>query len=114
MSLLRPHTLADISRLIDEQRADQRSCVQRGIFQRATALHGENRLDEAESLYRAILKVDPANIGSLHSLATLWIQQRRGQEAVELLREILHRRPDLAVALHTLGIALRFLGRADE
>jgi cytochrome c-type biogenesis protein CcmH/NrfG len=61
------------------------------FFERATALHGENRLDEAESLYRAILKVDPADIGSLHNLAALCIQQRRGQEAVELLREILHR-----------------------
>jgi predicted O-linked N-acetylglucosamine transferase (SPINDLY family) len=83
------------------------------FFERATALHGDNRLDEAESLYRAILKVDSANIGSLHNLATLCIQQRRGQEAVELLREVLRHRPDLAVAHHTLGIALRHLGRVQ-
>lgn len=83
------------------------------FFERATALHGESRLDEAESLYRAILKADPANIGSLHNLATLCIQQRRGQEAVELLREVLRHRPDLAVAHHTLGIALRHLGRVQ-
>jgi Flp pilus assembly protein TadD len=84
------------------------------FFERATALCGENRLDEAESLYRAILKVDPANIGSLHNLATLCIQQCRGQEAVELLREPLRQRSDLAVAHHTLGIALRHLGRVQE
>jgi len=84
------------------------------FFERATALCGENRLDEAESLYRAILKVDPANIGALHNLATVCIQQCRGQEAVELLRELLRQRSDLAVAHHTLGIALRHLGRVQE
>ena len=83
-------------------------------FERATALHAENRLDEAENLYRAILKLDPADIGSLHNLATLCIQQRRIQEAVELLREVLRYRPDLAVAHHTLAIALRHLGRVQE
>jgi protein O-GlcNAc transferase len=84
------------------------------LFERATALHGENRLDEAESLYRAILQMDSADIGSLHNLAILFIQQRRVQEAVELLREVLRDRPDLAVAHHTLSIALRHLGRVQE
>jgi predicted O-linked N-acetylglucosamine transferase (SPINDLY family) len=83
-------------------------------FERAMALQGENRLDEAESLYRAILKADPADIGSLHNLATLCIQQGRIHEAIEFLHEVLRHRPDLAVAHHTLGIALRHFGRAQE
>jgi protein O-GlcNAc transferase len=83
-------------------------------FQRAVVLHEQNRLDEAEGLYRAILKEDPADIGSLHNLGILHIQQGKYHDAIELVREILRHQPDLAVAHYSLGVALRHLGRLEE
>jgi protein O-GlcNAc transferase len=83
-------------------------------FQRAVILHEQNRLDEAKGLYRAILKEDPADIGSLHNLGILHIQQGKYHDAVELAREILRHQPNLALAHYSLGVALRKLGRLKE
>jgi protein O-GlcNAc transferase len=84
------------------------------VFQQAAALHEQGRLDQAEHLYRAILKVAPSDIDCLHNLGTLCIQRGRYPDAVELARAILRHQPDLALAHYTLGVALRGLGRLEE
>jgi Flp pilus assembly protein TadD len=84
------------------------------VFQRAVALHEQGRLDEAEHLYRSLLKADPAEIGYLHNLGVLCIHQGKYEDAVKLVREVLGHQPDLALAHNTLGVVLGRLGRFEE
>jgi Flp pilus assembly protein TadD/SAM-dependent methyltransferase len=84
------------------------------IFQQAATLHEQGRLDRAERLYRAILDADSADIGSLHNLGILCVQQGRYGEGAKLASETLRQKPDLAPAHNTLGVALRHLGRLTE
>jgi protein O-GlcNAc transferase len=84
------------------------------VFQQAVALHERGRLDEAEHLYRAILKEGSGDIGSSHNLAILCIQKGKYNDAAKLAREVLRHKPDLALAHNTLGVALRHLGRLKE
>jgi protein O-GlcNAc transferase len=84
------------------------------VFEQAGSLHVQGKLDQAEQLYRAILKDDREHIGSLHNLGILCFQRGRYDDAVALTREVVRLRPDLAVARNTLGVALRHLGRLEE
>jgi len=83
-------------------------------FQRAVAFHERGMLNKAELLYGAILKADPSNIGSLHNLGILCIQQGKYDDAAKFARKTLRHQPDLALAHNTLGVALRHLGRLGE
>jgi tetratricopeptide (TPR) repeat protein/glycosyltransferase involved in cell wall biosynthesis len=84
------------------------------VFEQAGSLHVQGKLDQAEQLYRAILRYDANHIGSLHNLAILCFQRGRYDDTVALTREVVRLRPDLAVAHNTLGVALRHLGRLEE
>ncbi|MGH7116619.1 MAG: tetratricopeptide repeat protein [Stellaceae bacterium] len=83
-------------------------------FERAVALHEQGSSDQAEQLYRKILKTDPTDVNCLHNLAVLHIQLNNYHDAAEFARQVLRHQPDLALAHHTLGVALRHLGRLDE
>ena len=65
---------------------DQRFACEE-LFQQAVALHEQGRLDQAEHLYRVRLKADPADIGTLHNLGILCIQQGKYDDAAKLARE---------------------------
>ena len=45
------------------------------VFRRATALHEQGSLDQAEQLYRAILHGNPNDLGSLYNLGILCFQR---------------------------------------
>jgi predicted O-linked N-acetylglucosamine transferase (SPINDLY family) len=51
----------------------------------AVKLHLEGRLQEAEAIYRRILQAWPANLKALHLLGVIALQQRRFDEATELI-----------------------------
>lgn len=83
-------------------------------FDMAVALHRQDRLGEAEQLYRAILQLDPNHFGALHYLGMIATQGGRPQEAEQLIRQALALNPDSAEARNNLGIALAALGRLEE
>jgi protein O-GlcNAc transferase len=84
------------------------------VFQRAVALHEQGELDQAEQLYRAVLKNDLNNVGSLYNLGILSFQRGKYDDAVELNCEVLRRSPDFAAPYNTLAVSLRHLGRLKE
>jgi Flp pilus assembly protein TadD len=116
-----------VRRRLDNLAAEGRSVTQREVpnqsrraltpaqaFDMAVALHRQDRLGEAEQLYRAILQLDPNHFGALHYLGMIATQGGRPQEAEQLIRQALALNPDSAEARNNLGIALAALGRLEE
>jgi tetratricopeptide (TPR) repeat protein len=83
-------------------------------FDEAEARHRAGRLDEAEQLYRAVLKIDPDHFGALHYLGLTCTQQRKLDEALALLQRAIALNPQSAEARTNLGIALAAAQRPDE
>ena len=83
-------------------------------FDRGLALHQRGRLDEAEQVYREILKRTPDHFDALHLLGVIAGQTQRFDEAQALLTRALAQRPEHAPALNNLGNTLGSLGRHRE
>lgn len=83
-------------------------------FALAVARHRAGRLDEAEPLYRAVLKLQPDHFGAVHYLGLTCTQQRKFDEAVALLQRAVALNPQSAEARTNLGIALAAVQRPDE
>jgi tetratricopeptide (TPR) repeat protein len=80
----------------------------------AVTLHRQGRTQEAERVYRAILKLKPDHFGALHYLGMIASRHGRPQEAEQLIRQALALNPNSAAARNDLGIALAALGRSEE
>src|ERR1700745_1836647 len=65
-------------------------------FARALSAHQAGRLNEAESLYRALLAADKKHVRVLQMLGMLAAQQGRYDEAERLLRDALRLKPNEA------------------
>ncbi|MBR8459292.1 tetratricopeptide repeat protein [Burkholderia dolosa] len=68
----------------------------------ALALHQADRLEEAETLYRRILEVEPRHADALHLLGLIGHQYGRYHEASELIMAAIEIRPD-AIYYYNLG-----------
>lgn len=82
--------------------------------ERATQLHRDGRLDEAEALYRGVLAADPQNFDALHLLGVIEGQRRRFGAALPLLERAIAMRPDHASVLNNLGNTYSGLQRFGE
>jgi tetratricopeptide (TPR) repeat protein len=81
----------------------------------AKALHGQDRLAEAEPLYRHVLEHRPAWAECHFSLANLYFGQRRLTDAEAAYRQALRHEPDHVEALNSLAAnVLTYQGRTDE
>lgn len=80
----------------------------------ALVRHREDRLDEADTIYRAVLSVQPDNADALHFSGVLAHQQDRYDDAIDLIRRALAVIPGHADAHNNLGNILRSLGCIDE
>ena len=86
----------------------------RAIFEQGVAAHRAGKLAQAESLYRQILRADPASFPALHMLGYLKAQQGQYEEAIALLNKALRQNPgDLTARAHHAH-ALMAAGRLDE
>ncbi len=83
-------------------------------LQQAVAFHQQGRLDDAQSLYVAILDVQPGHFDARHLLGVLRLQQGRSDEAFALISKALATNPNSPEALANAGMALQALGRHDE
>ena len=63
----------------------------------------EGRLDEAEHLYRRILRHDPRNVDALRLLALIALKAGRDGEAESLLEKAISLAPDFLLAILDLG-----------
>jgi len=77
----------------------------------ATALC-ENRLPDAETRLRALLRRHPTDVAAMRMLAEIAARLRRYADAETLLRRCLELAPGFAAARHNLAIVLHRQGRA--
>lgn len=76
--------------------------------------HHAGRLDDAASIYRRALELDPDNVDALHLLGVVSLQTGNHPEAVDLFTTALRLKPDFAEAHCNLGAAYYGLGQLDE
>ena len=84
------------------------------LLQRAITLHRQGKLDEAQGLYRRILKRLPGNADALHFLGLLAHQRGDTAAAIDLVRRATESAPDYVDAMNNLGNLLRIGGRFAE
>jgi predicted TPR repeat methyltransferase len=80
----------------------------------ALAHHQAGRLQQAESLYREILRVAPGNGDATYLLSIIALQVRNYGAALPLLEQVAAVRPDNAEVFNNLGVALKELARFRE
>ncbi|HVW72856.1 MAG TPA: tetratricopeptide repeat protein [Rhizomicrobium sp.] len=84
----------------------------RPLFEQGLAAHRAGRLDQAEKLYRQILRADAASFPALHMLGFLKAQQGKYDDALTLLHKAVRKNPADTTALthyaHALMAARRF------
>jgi tetratricopeptide (TPR) repeat protein len=83
-------------------------------IEQALAFHRQDRLDEAEHIYRAVLDVNPAHFDALHLYGVLKHQQGQSVEALRLVAAALEADSRSAPALSNYGVILEALGRHEE
>ncbi len=84
------------------------------MLHEALALHQQNRLDEAEGLYRQLLVAQPGNSEAWYRLAFLYYQQQRGSDALAAVDKALEIDPAMADAHMLKGVLLQAAARREE
>ncbi|MEA2905693.1 MAG: protein O-GlcNAc transferase [Alphaproteobacteria bacterium] len=84
------------------------------LVDRAIACHQNGRIDEAERLYRQILKAQPDQFDAQHLLGVIRHQQGRNDEALALLEAALRVNPHSPRALSNHGLVLYVLRRFED
>ena len=83
-------------------------------FRLALGHHQAGRLDEAEKLYRAILKEHPEHAGAMLYLGVAHHDRREFDEAIRLISRVIERHPSDAGARNHMGLALLARQELDE
>jgi protein O-GlcNAc transferase len=83
-------------------------------LQRATELHLQGKLSDAERLYGAVLIAQPLNFVALHRLSVISLQQAQYEQALQRVEAALAVDPSSEPALMNKGTALLALGRNGE
>lgn len=84
------------------------------MLSEAVRLHQQGRLDEAETLYNRVLKLDRGNFDALHLLGMLMHQRGKPAEARRLIAAALKVQPRSHDALSNFAQVLHALRRDDE
>jgi protein O-GlcNAc transferase len=80
----------------------------------AVKLHIEGRLNEAEAVYRQILREEPANPSALHLLGVLAYQRKRYDEAADLIQRAIEFNKRVPEFHNNLGNVFLAQGRIKE
>lgn len=83
-------------------------------FAHALRLFGEDRLVEAESVCRSLLRLAPNHPEIVHLLAAIACRSPETSSAVALARRAVASDTSRSLFLNTLGVALRLAGRGGE
>ncbi len=84
------------------------------IFQYAVEFHSTGRLEEAASLFGAILEHNPAHFPSLHRMAAIRRQQGKLEESLGLLERAIDANPGSADLRNSIANTLNGLGRREQ
>lgn len=83
------------------------------MLTRATELHMQGQLPQAEVLYYRLLE-EGTNDNVQYLLGTLQLQQRKPEQAVQFLEPVAERHPESADLHNNLGVAYRSLKQPDK
>ena len=83
-------------------------------FQRGLVALRAGRLNDAERLFKAVLRAQPLHLGALNLIGAALIQLKRFAEAESHLFQALGRHPISDATLYNYGIALKALNRPAE
>ena len=84
------------------------------ILQKAVNLHNSKKFEEAESLYREILKIEPTQLDANNNLGVLLYKTNRLDESEKYYKKAIELKPDYAEAHYNLGNTLYTLKKFDE
>src|SRR5438034_46813 len=84
------------------------------FLQQALAYHQSGRLDEADQLCAAILKVEPQQLDALYLRGIVAHDRRQYELAVDCFRAAIALAPDNAAYRNQLGISHQALGQTQE
>jgi tetratricopeptide (TPR) repeat protein len=76
--------------------------------------HKEGRLEEAERLYREVLRDNPRHVDAMRMLARIALSAKRNADAERLLRRAIELAPDFGGAIMDLARLLKEQNRFDE
>ena len=71
-------------------------------------------VQQAEHIFRDILKVQPNNVSALHFIGVIYYQLKEYDSAITYIKKALQFGPDYADAYNNLGSVLQETGRLDE
>ncbi|SMP46682.1 Tetratricopeptide repeat-containing protein [Neorhodopirellula lusitana] len=80
----------------------------------ALLLHRSGCLQDAESIYRSILRDLPTNVDAMHLLGMLLHECDRDREALHFIKAAIHCRPEVAALHNAKAVVLMGLDRLDE
>jgi tetratricopeptide (TPR) repeat protein len=95
----------------NDRNTNQRGGI--GLYEQAVSAHRKGDLREASRLYEAAAREHPNNISALYNLAVIQYETAP-EDAVNLFRRVLERKPGFPEALNGLGSALVRLRRFPE
>lgn len=87
---------------------------ERGNLALAAEHHKEGRLEEAERLYRQILRANPRNFDAIRMLGRVALSAKRNADAERLFRRALRLAPDFTGAMMDLARVLKEQNRFEE
>lgn len=85
-----------------------------GIFIVGRSAHGAGQLALAEERYGQVLKMQPSHLGALNSIAVIYAQTGRIDEALKTFKQALELDPQASHVHNNLGYTLLRGGRLDE
>ena len=83
-------------------------------FNKALIAQQEGKIDEAENLYRDILKIEPTNLHANHNLGVIELSKNNAEIASLLFKKTITIKPDYVEAYSNLGVTLEKLSRFEE
>ena len=83
-------------------------------LQQAVTAHKEGKLEEAESVYREILEIEPTQLDANNNLGVLLYETNRLEEAEKIIKKAIELMPNYAVAHNNLGNTQKSLSKLEE
>jgi tetratricopeptide (TPR) repeat protein len=87
---------------------------ERGKLALAAEHHKEGRFEEAERLYREIIRANPKNVDAIRMLGRVALSAKRNDDAERLFRQAIKLTPDFTGAMTDLARLLKEQNRFDE
>ncbi|MDD5333816.1 MAG: tetratricopeptide repeat protein [Rhodoferax sp.] len=85
-----------------------------GLFALGRSAHNAGDLVLAEQWYTQVLAMQPSHLGALNSMAVIYAQTQRSDQALEFFKRALELDPQAAYVHNNLGYALLLAGRLAE